>query len=314
MWLLSIYSSLKIKSKITGQAIYRQADRLGRDAFTILLRTIQNFNEAYAGEAAASIAYYTLLSVFPLLIFLVGFVSSVLESKSVQLLVLNFVEEALPASPQLTRFVNQNIQQVLAVRDTIELAGAIGLLWSATAVFSNLAHNINRAWHTARKRNFLFKRLIALAMVASLTALLILWVLATTIFNLLPWFEVPIMGGVVIYNTYAWSFISRLVPWFVIFVTFLNLYRWIPNTKVRWVEAIWGAGVASVGWELVGSAFSWYLTSGLAQYQLIYGSLGALAALMLWIYLNSMLVLFGAHLSATIAMQTRLKEEVQAPR
>jgi membrane protein len=312
MVIISIYSSLKIKFKMTGKASYQQADRLSRGALTILLKTIENFNEAHAGEAAASIAYYALLSLFPLLIFLIGFVSSVLENKPVQLLVLNFVEEALPTSQQLTLFVKQNIQQVLAVRDTIEVAGTIGLLWSATAVFSILAHNINRAWHTARKRNFFFKRLIALAMVASLTALLILWVLATTIFNLLPWFEVPILGGVVIYNTYAWSLISQLVPWFVIFITFLSLYRWVPNTKVRWIEAILGAGVASVGWELVGNAFGWYLTSGLAQYQLIYGSLGALVALMLWIYLNSMLVLFGAHLSATTAMQTRLKEEAQA--
>ena len=72
-----------------------------------------------------------------------------------------------------------------------------------------------------------------------------------------------------------------------------------------------GAAVAAVGWELANGAFKWYLTSGLARYQLVYGSLGALIALMLWIYISSIIVLFGAHLSATIAMHTRLKFDKQ---
>jgi membrane protein len=146
-------------------------------------------------------------------------------------------------------------------------------------------------------------------MIASLTGLLILWIISTTILSLLPWFEVPLLGDIRIYDTYLWSILSNIIPWFLIFLTFLSLYRWVPNTKVYWWEAAWGAAVAALGWELVNRGFSWYLTSGLARYQLVYGSLGAVIALLLWLYLSALIVLYGAHLSAAIAQRTRVQEE-----
>jgi membrane protein len=295
----------KIKLQAKARTFYEQTDRLSGGVLGILVGSVQSFLDDHAAGAAASMAYYALFSLFPLLLFLVGFVSSVLEDEPVQQLVLDSVEKVLPTSQDL---VKGNIEQALLVRGTVKIAGTIGLLWSATAFFSILTHNLDQAWHTAKARNFLFKRLVALAMVASLAGLLILWVISTTVFSLLPWFEVPILGDIVIYQTYSWSILSRLIPWFVIFVTFLNLYRWVPNTKVRWWEAVWGAVVAATGWEITKEIFGWYLTSGLARYQLVYGSLGAVVALMLWIYLSNLIVLFGAHISATVALHTRLKK------
>jgi membrane protein len=59
--------------------------------------------------------------------------------------------------------------------------------------------------------------------------------------------------------------------------------------------------LASLAWELAKQAFAWYLSSGFAKYDLVYGSLGAVVALMFWIYIGSWIVFFGAHLSAVIA-------------
>jgi len=84
----------------------------------------------------------------------------------------------------------------------------------------------------------------------------------------------------------------------------LGLYRWVPSALVRWPEATVGALVATGAMEVTTRGFSWYLRSGLARYELIYGSLGAVVALLLWIYLNSLILLFGAHLSAAVAFCT----------
>ncbi len=298
------YSSLKIKFKSKGKAIYQQADSRCGGSLTIIVKTIEGFIETRAMESAASMAYYALFSAFPLLIFLVGFVSSVLKDEPVQQLALDAVQQYLPIALDL---VKGNIEHAVSISGTVQIIGTIGLLWAATGVFTALTHSIDRAWHTARERNFVFGRLVALAMVASLTGLLIVWVLFTTAFNLLPWFEIPIFGDIIVYQTYAWGIASQTIPWFVIFVLFVNVYRWVPNTKVRWREAMVGAAVAAVGWELTNSAFSWYLSSAWARYQLIYGSLGTVVALMLWVYVINAIMLFGVHLSATIAMQTRLK-------
>ena len=90
---------------------------------------------------------------------------------------------------------------------------------------------------------------------------------------------------------------------------FLNLYRWAPHTKVKWSQAMWGAVVATLAWQLAASAFAWFVRSGLAQYQLIYGSLGTVVALMLWIYLCSWITLFGAHLSAAVAQRETVRRQ-----
>ena len=79
----------------------------------------------------------------------------------------------------------------------------------------------------------------------------------------------------------------------------------MPNTTVAWSEAAWGAAVAVVAWEGAKRGFAWYVSSDLVHYRLVYGSLGAVVALLLWIYLSSWLVLFGAHLSAAIARSRR---------
>ena len=61
-----------------------------------------------------------------------------------------------------------------------------------------------------------------------------------------------------------------------------------------------GALLAGTLWEIALMAFMWFLTSGFARYELVYGSLNAIAILMIWIYLNGMIILLGAHFSAVI--------------
>jgi membrane protein len=300
------YDTLKMEFKGKMISIYKQADNLSGGSLTIVGDAFRGFIEANAAESAASIAYYALFSLFPLLIFLISFASSVLENEEVQQRILDLIEQFLPTAQQL---IKVNIQQALNIRGTVQIVSTIGLLWAASGVFNALGHSINRAWHTAPQRNFLFGRLVALAMVAALTGLMIVWIVFTTAFSLLPLFKIPLFGDIVIYEGYAWGILSRFIPWFVIFVLFINVYRWLPNTKVRWREALVGAGVAALGWELTNGAFRWYLSSGFASYQLVYGSLGALIALMLWIYLGSLIVLFGAHLSASVALHTRIKKK-----
>jgi membrane protein len=102
-----------------------------------------------------------------------------------------------------------------------------------------------------------------------------------------------------------WTMVSNVMPWLFIFLLYLSLYRWVPNTDVRWFEAFWGAVVSALGWVLATRAFTWYLSSGIAQYELVYGSLGAVVVLLFWIYLSSLITLFGAHLSAAVAHRTR---------
>ncbi len=289
-----------------ARALWAQINQKTGHVPQILWDSIQSFVEARATEAASSIAYYALFSIFPLLIFVIGFASSFLEDSAIQQLIFNFVEETLPEFFQ--DLIKGNIEQALALRGSVQIVGMIGLLWGASAVFTIITHNIDRAWHIAEERNFIFGRLAGLGMIGAITAgLVVLWLVSTTMFNILPALEIPLQNGqsIPLYDSYTWRWLAQFLPLFLIFFTFVNLYKWTPNTTVKWREAVGGAAVSALGWELAQRGFSWYLTSGWARYQLVYGSLGAVIAFLLWLYVNALIVLFGAHLSAAIASHTR---------
>jgi membrane protein len=124
--------------------------------------------------------------------------------------------------------------------------------------------------------------------------------LSSTILNVLSRFRVPLVDIESLYGTPVWTVISDLLPLFFIFFLFLALYRWVPSAEVKWSAALWAALVVAVAWELAADAFAWYVGSGLARYRIVYGSLGAVVALMFWIYLSSWIIIFGAHLGAAI--------------
>ncbi len=295
------------------EAIYKRASDLSGGNLDILKNAILSFNDARATEAAASMAYYALFSIFPLLLFLVAVGSYLLESAQAYQAVVGFMSDALPVSHEL---IETNIQEVFEMRGTIQVVGLIGLLWSGMGIFLTLEHNIIRAWPEADERNFLKQRLVALAMVAVLAGLLSLALISGALADLLPRFHVSLWHGISIYETPLWQVLSGLVPWLSTFLLFLGLYRWVPSVAVRWSEAFWGALVAALGWEAATSGFSWYLGSGLARYELVYGSLGAIVALMFWIYISSLIILFGAHLSAAVAghASSRLDTRSHDPR
>jgi membrane protein len=286
------------------KTFYTKANKLSQGILGISVDAIQSFMAANGGEGAASIAYYALFSLFPLLVFLVSIGGAFLESKSIQQQVLAFAGEVFPSSREL---VAKNIQQILELRSTAGVVAIIGLLWSATSVFTVLARHINRAWHTAEVRNFLQGRLIALAMVGSLIILLFLSLLSSTILSILNRFQInlPFLGGAAIYQTSIWTLLSRLLPWLVNFALFTALYWWVPNTKVKWSAAVWGALVTAFAWEILKAGFGWYLKSGLSHFDIAYGSLATVIILLMWIYLSSLVVLFGAHLSAVIARHSK---------
>jgi membrane protein len=94
--------------------------------------------------------------------------------------------------------------------------------------------------------------------------------------------------------------ISAVGSWLMIFLVFLTLYHWIPTLRVRLSSTLWGALIASLAWKAIIAGFSWYLGSSFGQYQLVYGSLGAIVAFLFLVYIISLITLFGAHLSAAI--------------
>ncbi len=278
-----------------AKRLYAWANGLTRGGLGVLWDAIRRFTEVRGAEAAASIAFYAIFSLFPLLLALIVAGSFVLESEQVQGWVLGMVTDFFPVAQRL---IERNIQRVLELRETVGVAALIGLVWSATSVLTALARNINLAWAEAKARSFVEDRAVALGMVTGLALLLVLSAVANAVLNVLARLSVPILGDIAVQETSLWAMLLSVGPRLMLFLTLLGLYRWVPNTTVRWRDAFWGAIVAAPASEIATMGFTWYLSSGIVRYELVYGSLGTVVALVLWIYIGALIVLFGAHISA----------------
>lgn len=288
---------MSIKDRVA--TFYENTNQKTGGRLDILKNTISNFSDKRGSQAAASLAYYAFFSLFPLLLTLVSLGSFFLNSEQTFQQVLSWAYRVIPVSQNL---ISQNLQRVLELRGSIGVAAIVGLIWSASGVFSGIAYNINLAWPKTDPRNYFEKRLIAISMVIVLVVLFLLSITLQTAVNILPTFQIPLLGSVDIYDTAIWNWFSYLTPWFFLLILYFSLYRWIPNRSVDFSAALWAAVVAATAWRIATEGFAWYLSSGFSRYELVYGSLGAIVALIFLIYLISLITLFGAHLSAAIQM------------
>ncbi len=271
--------------------------------FLRLMRyALKRFGREHAPEAAASMAFYTLFSLFPVILIVVAANSFLLESLHVQEKILETILKFFPVASH--QIISTNMQQILQARGAVGIVGLIALVWAATCVFTTLVHNLNRAWIDAPAQNIFRARLTAFSIILFFVVLLPLFLMAKAAIHLIVSWNVQLTGSINI--SYFRPILSNIIIYIFICMTLMILYRWIPKTKVRWSEAFGGAFFAVIAEEAATTAFSWFLSSGLSRYNLVYGSLGALISFMTWIYIINLIVLFGAHLSAAISQHRRL--------
>lgn len=276
---------------------YQIANRLSRGSLDVVRVAIKNFGLARGAEAAASLSYYALFSLFPLLLVLISVVGFVLKSDQAYQVTLDFIVQVLPNAEEL---IERNFQEVLNRRGAIGLIGLVGAIWSASGFFNTLVRNINRAWLGIKPRDVIRTRLLALSFIGMLILLLVLSLATSALLDIIKLIETPLLDGADLENSSIWPYIRLLLPSLFSFLMFTVAYRWIPNTTVRWRAALGGALWTSVAWELAKRLFSLYLSSGIVRYEILYGSLGTVLALMFWIYVSCTIILLGAHLTASI--------------
>ncbi|MGB2963536.1 MAG: YihY/virulence factor BrkB family protein [Anaerolineales bacterium] len=251
-----------------------------------------------ASRGAAGMAYYTLFSLFPLLIVMVTIGSYFVDDGQTSKRVAQLVIGILPVSQNL---VERNIERIQTVRNSVGFLGLVGLLWSGSNAFSMMVHHITNAWPETERRSFFEKRLFGLAMVIVLILVLFVMTLSSTLLNAILRFKETIPGLDLLFNSGMWAVGTRVVNWAVPFLLFYSLYRIIPNGKVPIKAAGISALVITIIWRAASNLFQVYLGSDFARYEVIFGSLSAIVILLLWIYISSVILFFGAHLCAASA-------------
>ncbi len=243
-----------------------------------------------ATHMAASVSYYAVLSLFPLILALTAIVGWVAGSSDRQDGLVEFIVEYLPGSEQ---FVQDSVQGVYRFRETVGIVAVLGLIWSASAVFGSITRVVNRAWDVERDPPFYKNKPRQLAMAAGVGILFALSVGAT---SLLQWATTLDLGNRTVSDILggeAFAVLLRLPSLLISFSIFLVIYKYLPNTKTYW-RYVWpGAALAAVLFEAGKSVFLWYL-GNYAQFDQIYGNVASVIILMVWAYYCAFVLILGA--------------------
>ena len=269
-----------------------------REWIFVLHRTQHKFRRDSASIEAAAIAYYTLFSLFPLLLLIAAVSSYFRPTAEAWQDVSGFLRGYLPVSAEL---LEQTIQQVIQRRGTIGMVAILGFLWSASGVFSVIHRAINKAWAITRPRPLWLEKGLSLAMVLALSLLLPASTILATVLRMLRRLGGPLVESLGAGET-LWGLLTNLGSYATIILAFLLIYRFLPYAPVRWRDVWLGAVVAGVAWQKAKDLFAWYITN-FATFNLVYGSLAVIIAVLMWAYITGIILLLGAEFTAAYAEQ-----------
>jgi membrane protein len=258
-------------------------------------RTWRETNEDKILGHAAELAYYFLLALFPMLIFLtslVGFLPGLREA------IFTGLAKFVPG--EAMRLVSETISDVTRHRSGGLISfGVLGTLWAASGGVTAVMGTLNAAYDAREERSFWKVRVIAVGLTIAL-AVLVVCGTALVMFGdrFADWLSSQLGMGTAF--TVLWSAVHYLVGFALLFLGLELIYYFGPNVEQDWKWVTPGAVFAVASMVVASLLFSLYLRFA-PDYSATYGSLGAVVVLMLWLYLMGAVILIGGEINAEIA-------------
>lgn len=253
---------------------YRRLLQVGRRA-VFLARTEQ------LTLLAAGVAYYAFVSLVPLMLLALGLAATI-GGQQLAGYVTTAADDVLtpPAQQLLAETITNE-----AGRQSATIVGAIGLLWGSSRIFRGLDRAFSRIYGTASSKSLIDTFWDSLLVVVAVTGGLIGITIVETVLAL-----VPIVGA---------ALIGPVLVIVGLFTAFFPMFFVFPGPDIGIREAIPGTVVASLGWFLLSRVFSVY--AELVDEYAVYGALGAVLLVLIWLYIGSIIVIFGAVVNAVLA-------------
>src|SRR5919106_2190569 len=264
----------------------------------IARRAIAGFLAHEALQYAGSMAYFSVLSIFQLLVLTIVVGSFFLGQGEAREFVLDQLEAGSPLDRETIAGV---IDATIASRGGITIISFAFLLWSGLGVFSAISNGISRAFEVTTPRPFLVDKLLGLALMATTGVLAVASLIIGIVTGILQQAASELIGDVPGGGTAIWL-IGLLAPLVLIFFAFWILYRLVPNRPVSFGEVLPGAIVAALLWTVLRFGFTWYATS-VANYESAFGPISTGVTLLVFLYFASLIVLLGAEVARAAVLE-----------
>jgi membrane protein len=264
----------------------------------LLKTTWKEWNEDEASLLAAALAYYTAVSIAPLLVLVVVIVGFFLGQQAAQSQLMMQLQAAM--GEQGSQFLGT----ILENADRPQLASVAGilsfltLLWGSTNVFAQLQNSLNKIWNVKRKPDAgiwatIRSRLLSFTMVLGVAFMLLVSLVLSTVLTTL----IDIGHGLLPGADWIWQVVNFLVSYSVITLLFAAIYKVLPDADVAWRDVWLGAAVTALLFTIGKFVLGLYL----ANAGNAYGAVGSVVVFLLWVYYSAQILFMGAEFTQVYA-------------
>ena len=261
-----------------------------------ILVIIKEFLDLNCHLIASSISFYTLFAIFPLILLatsILGFILGTNDTSELADFSVNLAK-FLPVSKD---FISDTIYGISIDRPLSGTFGVVALAWASTSVFATIRKGINITWGINKTRNIIQEKLIDFMLVVIVSILLIFGLLSGPILSIAIELIRYFLPDSEIFTQIFWNISPKVIFPTMSFLTIIFLYTYIHYTKINNKEIIPFALLTAFVFNLGNFAFIEYLKIS-THYNLVYGSIAGILALLTWVYISSLILLFGSFLSS----------------
>ena len=261
----------------------------------MLGHSLHQFHENDLFTSAAAMSYFGLMALFPALLLLFAIGNKLAGGGQL-------LSHAVDVYPGSSKFLRDTIEAFSDVGVGAIITCVIIVFWAGSWVFAVVERALNRIWK-AVSRTFWHGRALTIGMVGLVGLLLAASVVVTSILVALREMtgrfsprqieRYTLLASV---GSAFWQVLFAIVSYLVTVVLMVLIYRFMPKAAVTLTDTLPGAFLAGLLWEIAKYIFASSLNY--FHYDQIYGSVGAVVAVLTWSYVSSLIMLFGAQLTA----------------
>ncbi len=271
--------------------------------FHVFKNTVKAFSQDNCVKLSASLSYYTIFSIGPLLVIIISLTSIFFGRDAVTGRLDGQISGLIgsEAAAQVQEIIAKSQHMNKGVIGTV--VGGVILILGATGIFTEIQDSINFIWSLRAKPKrgilkFLVNRLLSFSLVISLGFLLLVSLVASALMDLLGDQLTHLWPQTTVYLLYV---VNLALIFAIITILFSIIFKVLPDGKIKWKDALVGASFTAVLFLVGKAGIGYYL--GNSKLGATYGTAASVIIILTWVYYTSIILYFGAEFTKVYALE-----------
>ncbi|ONI40308.1 hypothetical protein AN639_04660 [Candidatus Epulonipiscium fishelsonii] len=274
--------------------------------FSYLSRLKKRIDLHEVEARSAQMTYYWILSFFPFLLMIINILSYTSVGQDD---FLSYIASFMPDA--LESLVKNTLTQIVSYRSTAGVYfGAVAAILSISTSVNVLSRGIYLAYNIADERNFIVKNIMGIIYAFLLIVLIIIMMISVVFGKTIGLLILEYaLGNYPRYYAFVWDISRWIISWSLLILGAKIIHNVIPKRRIGDCNIWPGIIFTAIGWHIFSSVFGIYIDN-FSNYNQMYGSIGSIFILLIWLYTNSMLILIGAEVNALIHLNKQMKKNI----